>query len=99
MYNVYDKISYLKGLADGMELDESKSEGKLLLAMIDILDELADAIDDNFEYSENLEDYMTLLDEDLSDIEEEIYDIDYDEYMPSYEDMECNCCEEEFEEE
>ena len=95
MYDMYDKISYLRGLADGMEVSSDSAEGKLLIAMIEVLDEMVGAIDDNFEYTSQLEDYVVLMDDDLSDIEEDIYDIEYDDYSPIYENVECNCCNEE----
>ncbi len=36
-----EKVAYLKGLADGIGLDEKDSKDKLLKAMIDALDEIA----------------------------------------------------------
>ena len=35
---ITEKVAYLKGLAEGMELDTEKKEGKLLAAIIDVLD-------------------------------------------------------------
>ena len=34
---ITEKVAYLKGLAEGMELDTEKKEGKLLAAIIDVL--------------------------------------------------------------
>ena len=36
---ITEKVAYLKGLMEGMELDTEKKEGKLLAAIIDILDD------------------------------------------------------------
>ena len=99
MNELNDKLSYLQGLMDGMDLDLDSKEGKLFYVMADILEDLVDAVDESFEYSEDLEDYITLIDEDLSDIEEEIYDIDYEDLDFVYDDVDCencldeNCCE------
>ena len=41
-----EKQAYLKGLADGMKLDESKDEIKLLKGIIDLLGEVTAAIDE-----------------------------------------------------
>ena len=37
-----EKVAYLKGLFEGMEIDESTKEGKLLKAVVDVLGELAE---------------------------------------------------------
>ena len=50
--NLTEKISYIRGLCDGLELDESKPEVKVLNAIVDLLDDMAcllytsDAADD-----------------------------------------------------
>ena len=36
---IMEKVAYLKGLAEGMELDTEKKEGKLLAAIIDLLED------------------------------------------------------------
>ena len=83
-----ERVAYLKGLAEGLAIDESKPEGKIINCMIDILDDMALSIMD-------LEDEVTLMgeqldevDEDLADVEEIIYDEDDDC------DCDCDCCEE-----
>ena len=48
------KVAYLKGLAEGLALDENKPETKIINAMLDILDELAMSVTD-------LEDAMDIL--------------------------------------
>ncbi len=96
MYEIYEKISYLKGLADGLEFEKNSGEGKLLVAMIDVMEEMIDAIDDNFEYCEDLEDYISFIDEDLSDVEDELFEYEYEDLFDE-EDF-CDCCGE-FEEE
>ena len=41
-----EKTAFLKGLAEGLDINRDSSEGKLLLAMIDVLGELAKDIED-----------------------------------------------------
>ena len=41
-----EKVAYLRGLADGMEIG-GDAQGKLLLAMIETMDEMAGTIDEN----------------------------------------------------
>lgn len=76
-----EKSAYLKGLAEGMNLDESSSEVKLINAVIDLLGDVTDAIDEIDSDLETLNDYAEELDEDLGAVEELIYG-----------DCDCNCC-------
>ena len=41
MMSMGESVSYLKGLAEGLNIDKSTSEGKLLLAIVDVLDDMA----------------------------------------------------------
>ena len=43
---ITEKVAYLKGLAEGMELDTEKKVGKLLSAIIDVLDDIALELED-----------------------------------------------------
>lgn len=75
------KTAYLKGLADGLALDAESKEGKLILALIDLVDEMADTIEEMKDKMSDLEDYCEELDEDLGDVEEvllgdDLYDDD-----------------------
>jgi len=74
------KVAYLKGLADGMQLDYTTNEGRLLKAILDVLDDIALAVDDIEEVQEQLSEQVDELDEDLAEIESLIYDQDDDEY-------------------
>ena len=42
--DISKKVAYIKGLADGLELDKESKEGKIIAAMLDVLDEMADTI-------------------------------------------------------
>lgn len=71
-----EKASYLKGLAEGMELDTTTKEGKMIAALLDLTNELAQAVADIQEDIEEidsdlqeLEDYAEELDDDLADVE------------------------------
>ena len=41
-----EKVAYLKGLAEGLSVDGGTAEGKLMLAVIDVLDSMACDIED-----------------------------------------------------
>jgi len=75
---IMEKVAYLKGLVEGMEIDTSKKEGKILAAIIDVLEELslevADLWDDQVELAEGLD----VVSDDLADIEDIIYDEEFE---------------------
>ena len=43
---ISEKVAYLKGLAEGLDLDTESKEGKLIAAIIDVLDDMADEFAD-----------------------------------------------------
>ena len=88
-----EKAAYIKGLADGLELDNTTKEGKLIAALIDIVGELTDAIYDIDEDLDTLNDYIEEIDEDLGSVEELLYDCDDDECDCDC-DGDCDCCDE-----
>lgn len=86
-----EKVAYLKGLAEGMELDSETKEGKLFSAIIDILEDLALDIEDLEENALDLSEEIDELSDDLAEIEDIIYDDEDDD--DDYDD-ECGigCC-------
>ena len=70
---ISEKVAYLKGLADGMKLDADKDTNKLILAMIDTLDEMAALVDELDEDLADAEDHIDEVDECLADVEDIIY--------------------------
>ena len=89
-----EKAAYIQGLADGLELDETTKEGKLIAALIDIVGELSDAIADIDEDLDTLNEYIEEIDEDLGSVEEYLYDdcdCDCDCDCDDCEECECDC--------
>ena len=83
-----EKVAYLKGLADGLGLDKDNKQDKLLAAVIEVLEAVAQDIEDLEDNALDLADEIDAISDDLSDIEEIVYN-DYD-YDDEYDD-EC-CC-------
>ena len=81
--NVSEKAAYIKGLMEGMEIDTSKGEGKLLAVMADLLEDLALSVQDLEDENATLREYIEELDEDLGAVEEDFYCCDDDD---------CDCC-------
>lgn len=64
------RVAYLQGLADGLELDESSKEGKVLTEILDVLQDLTETVESVRESQDEIQEYLMELDEDLSALEE-----------------------------
>lgn len=72
---ISEKVSYLKGLAEGLALDtESSKEGKLISVMIGILEEIGLSLEDLEENVDALGEEIDAISDDLSDVEEVVFD-------------------------
>lgn len=85
---ITERVAYLKGLTEGLELDTTSKEGKVLTAIIDVLDDIAFEVSDIQDVVGELGEQIDMIDEDLDGLEEIIYDDDdYDDD----DDDECDC--------
>ena len=96
---ISEKVAYLKGLAEGLNLDTEKSkEGKLISVMIGILEEVGLSIEDLEENALALGEEIDVLSDDLADVESEVFgeedEDDEDEDEDDYFEVECPNCEE-----
>lgn len=91
---ISEKVAYLKGLAEGLDLDTVKSkEGKLISVMIGILEELAMSVEDLEENTLNLGEEIDVLSDDLADVESEVFDDDDEhEYDDDWFEVQCPNC-------
>ena len=71
--NLSDKMSYLKGLVDGMELDLTTKEGKVLGQLLDVLQETVLYVTDLQDQVDELTELCESLDEDLGDVEDAVF--------------------------
>ena len=95
---ISEKVAYLKGLADGLNLDTEKSkEGKLISVMIGILEEVGLSIEDLEENTQALGEEIDALSDDLAEVESVVYDEDEEDdgdYDDDWFEVECPNCEE-----
>ena len=85
--NLTDKMTYLCGMVDGMELDlTSSKEGKVLGKILDVMQEMTAYIVDLQTQVDELTDTCDLLDQDLGDLEDIVFDEDDDEDDDEYDD-------------
>ncbi|MEE1356306.1 MAG: hypothetical protein UHG68_01945 [Clostridia bacterium] len=78
---VIEKVAYIKGLCDGLKLDETSAEGKVLVKIVDLLEDMANDLEDVACQVEDVHEYCEELDEDLGLVESDLY-----------EDDDCDCC-------
>lgn len=71
---ITEKAAYIKGLAEGMQLDEKTNEGKLLKVIIDLLGDVTREIEDLNENAMDLAEEIDELSDDLADVEETVAD-------------------------
>lgn len=97
-----EKVAYLRGLAEGLGVEESSREGKLLNAIIDVLTDMAhgldevnekvdsvgEDIDELYDEMDELSQYFTV--EDDEDDEEDDY---WDDGEPVFYEVTCPACE------
>lgn len=74
--SVGKRVAYIKGLAKGMEIDTGSKEGKLLVELIDVLEDVAKEIEELQEDVEYLDEEMTSLSDDVDFLEDMVLDID-----------------------
>ncbi len=82
--DICEKVAYIKGLAEGLSLDESTKEGKILTAIIDLLGDITEEICDIEDGCDELLEQIDAVDEDLASLEDIIYEDDED-------DCDCDC--------
>ena len=71
-----EKAAYLKGLVEGLGIDESTKEGKVIKAMSELLCEMAQAVDSIDEDVTQAYDQINDLSEELEDLEADLYEDD-----------------------
>ena len=86
--DICEKIAYIKGLAEGLSLDETSKEGKILVALIDLLGDITEEICDIEDGCDELMEQIDAVDEDLSNLEDFVYEDDCDCDC----DDDCDCC-------
>lgn len=77
-----ERAAYIRGLMEGLELDQSTKEGKVINAIVDLLDDLCLSMEEMEDVYGELAGQVDEIDEDLGALEEDFYELD---------DEECGC--------
>lgn len=73
---ITEKVAYIKGLIQGLNLDEQKPEAKVLLKVVDLLGDISFSLSDLEDAYDDVVDQMDAIDEDLCMLEEDFYEED-----------------------
>lgn len=93
MREISEKISYLQGLCEGMNIGENTSQGKIILGILAVLDDLAIEVRDLRGGLRDFRDYLQTLDDDLFELQESLLDEEDDD--DDYIELSCSKCGEE----
>ena len=69
-----EKVAYLKGLAEGMGIQEDAPQGKLFKVIIDILEDLALDLADTKDSVVDLTDSVEAVSEELTELQDDFYE-------------------------
>jgi len=91
---ISEKVSYIMGLADGMKIDSESNEGKLTLAILDVLKDIALELEKVDETIDEMAEVVADIEDVVDDLEEEVFSGCYgDEYDYGDDDLyEITCC-------
>lgn len=96
METIRQRVSYVHGLIDGLGIKDDTKEDKAIKAIVDVLEDMADSIEELDQSEADLDEYVEAIDQDLADVEEEVYgeeDEDEDE-DDGFVEVECPNCHE-----
>lgn len=90
---ISEKVAYIKGLAEGLELDSSDKNSKVLKSIIELLEDMALTVEDLEDGCAELCEQIDAVDEDLSNLEDFIYDDGDEDYeVDEVYEVECPAC-------
>ncbi len=75
-----ERVNYVKGLMEGMKFDVTTDEGKLIKALLDIVEDIVISAEDLEDTQDQILDVIDEYDERIGDLEDEVFEEDeYDE--------------------
>ena len=86
---ITEKIAYMKGIADTLELQAGDKKDQLIISMLEAMEEMALAVSDLETGLDTLSAQVDEIDEDLGAVEEEVYELDG---CGCCDDDDCDCC-------
>ncbi len=94
--DICEKIAYINGLTEGLDLDKTTKEGKILAAVIELLEDITEEICQIEDACDDMSEQLDAVDEDLARLEDVIYDDGCDCCdCDCDDDCDCGCCDDE----
>jgi len=87
LQDISEKVSYLQGLSEGLNITEGSPQGKIISGILNVLNEMADEINGIQKDFEDMQEYIESVDDDLFDLEESVTD-------EGFLELECQGCSE-----
>ena len=95
---ISEKVAYIQGMFDGMDLDKSDSkEARILAEVLDLLKEMAEEVESLDAAIDDVYEELDAISDDLSDVEEAVFededdDDDDDDEEEDFFEIECPTC-------
>ena len=90
-----ERVSYIRGLMEGLELETDKKEVKVLTAIMDLLEDMALSLSEVENTCEDMANQLDAVDEDLCCLEDDYYgDRDEEDEEECYYEVTCPSCQE-----
>ncbi len=70
------KAAYIRGLMNGMEFDPNSKNGRIIAAMMDLLEAMADTVTEHDDALDQVFDELDAMDEDMDDLTNALFDLD-----------------------
>ena len=70
---ITEKCAYIKGLMEGLELDTTSKEGKVLAAVVDLLEDVCKQVTYLEDDMDQVYEELDAMDEDMDDLEDVVY--------------------------
>jgi len=72
--DINEKVAYIRGLTDGLKLNDNDDMVKVIKAVIDLLEDISDEVTELGELYDELSEQVEEIDQDLSIVEDDLYD-------------------------
>lgn len=73
MHQFKEKLAYIRGLAEGLNVGQGTPEGRVLVGLMEAMQEMTRVMDQMQMRQTDLEEYVEAIDDDLTDLEDDLY--------------------------
>lgn len=73
MKSITEKVSYLQGLCEGLNVSDSGPNGKIISGILQVMEDMADMVEAMQQEIDSLQEYMEDMDNEILELEEKIW--------------------------